>query len=132
MSHSALIADDTGADRHDRRDFDGSTIQQLRRSERINTSRVVVDHGSVIESITQRITPIASDAKVAASTILQLGAELREAQEVFAATGGLHACGLFDVEGKLLAARGEADPLMTAIETQLRSMLGIPAAGESS
>ncbi len=29
-------------------------------------------------------------------------------------------------------ARGEADPLMTAIETQLRSLLGIPASGEAS
>jgi len=29
-------------------------------------------------------------------------------------------------------ARGEADPLMTTIETQLRSLLGIPAAGEPS
>lgn len=29
-------------------------------------------------------------------------------------------------------ARGEADPLMTAIETQLRSMLGIPATGDAS
>ena len=29
-------------------------------------------------------------------------------------------------------ARGEADPLMTAIETQLRSMLGIPPTGEAS
>jgi len=58
-----------------------------------------------IESITRRVAPIASRAKVAAATILPLGARLRESQEVFAATGGLHACGLFDLEGKLVATR---------------------------
>jgi len=58
-----------------------------------------------IESITRRVAPIASRAKIAAATILPLGARLRESQEVFAATGGLHACGLFDLEGKLVATR---------------------------
>src|SRR6202035_98572 len=56
-------------------------------------------------SITRRIAPIASQVKIAAPTILQLGSRLRESQQVFAATGGLHACGLFDLEGQVLAAR---------------------------
>jgi FdhD protein len=78
--------------------------ERLKRNFTISSSCGVCGKTS-IESITQRIVPITSDAKVAASTILQLGAKLREAQEVFAVTGGLHACGLFDLAGKLLAVR---------------------------
>lgn len=38
-------------------------------------------------------------------TIMQMPARLREEQNLFAATGGLHACGLFDAEGQLLLLR---------------------------
>ena len=58
-----------------------------------------------IDAITRRIAPIESAAKIPASTILQLSSRLRESQQVFAATGGLHASGLFDLDGKLLAVR---------------------------
>jgi FdhD protein len=78
--------------------------ERLKRNFTISSSCGVCGKTS-IDSITQRITPIESRAQVTATTILALGAKLREVQEVFAATGGLHACGLFDLEGKLLAAR---------------------------
>ncbi len=42
---------------------------------------------------------------IQAGLIPQLPLRLREAQEVFEATGGLHAAGLFDGSGKLLALR---------------------------
>jgi FdhD protein len=78
--------------------------ERLKRNFTISSSCGVCGKTS-IDSITQRIVPIESRAAIAAATILQLSSRLREAQEVFAATGGLHACGLFDLEGKLLAAR---------------------------
>ena len=78
--------------------------ERLKRNFAISSSCGVCGKTS-IDSITQRITPIASRANVAAATILALGPKLRETQQVFAATGGLHACGLFDLEGNLLATR---------------------------
>jgi len=78
--------------------------ERLKRNFTISSSCGVCGKTS-IDSITQRIVPIASRAKITATTILALGAKLRAEQEVFAATGGLHACALFDLEGNLLAAR---------------------------
>jgi FdhD protein len=78
--------------------------ERLKRNFTISSSCGVCGKTS-IESITRRIAPIASSAKIAASRVLLLGDRLRDSQEVFATTGGLHACGLFDIEGKLLATR---------------------------
>jgi FdhD protein len=78
--------------------------ERLKRNFTISSSCGVCGKTS-IESITRRIAPITSRAKIAAPTLLMLGARLRESQRVFAATGGLHACGLFNLEGKLIATR---------------------------
>ena len=42
---------------------------------------------------------------ISSEIIHQLPATLRQAQEVFGATGGMHAAGLFDLEGNLLLVR---------------------------
>ena len=43
--------------------------------------------------------------RVGASILRDLPKQLREAQETFSRTGGLHAAGLFDRDGRLLALR---------------------------
>lgn len=51
-----------------------------------------------IEALERRIAPLTSRAAIAASALLRLPALMREAQAVFAATGGLHAAALFALE----------------------------------
>jgi len=78
--------------------------ERLKRNFTISSSCGVCGKTS-IEGITRRIAPIKTRSKIAASTLLELATKLRASQEVFAATGGLHACGLFDLEGTLMATR---------------------------
>ncbi len=59
-----------------------------------------------LEALEQRgVAPINSDARVSEQLILGLPERLREAQRVFATTGGLHAAALFDLNGALRAVR---------------------------
>jgi FdhD protein len=82
----------------------GRLRERLKRNFTMSSSCGICGKTS-IESIRHRITPIRSRAKIAASTLIGLASTLQESQKVFAATGGLHACGLFDLDGKLIAAR---------------------------
>ena len=56
---------------------------------------------ATIESIFQEFSPVASSLRISTETLLSLPQRLREAQETFERTGGLHASALFDAEGKL-------------------------------
>ena len=58
-----------------------------------------------IDEIEVRAGALAAGPVVDPSVILGLPDRLRAAQEVFEATGGLHAAGLFDPAGRLLAIR---------------------------
>ncbi|MDQ6623798.1 MAG: formate dehydrogenase accessory sulfurtransferase FdhD, partial [Verrucomicrobiota bacterium] len=60
---------------------------------------------ATIEAVRLSYPPIDDDAKIAAPTLLKLPAALRSAQQTFERTGGLHACGLFDLAGNLEIAR---------------------------
>jgi FdhD protein len=55
-----------------------------------------------IESLRARVPRVEADWTVPASVIASLPPTLRQAQRVFEATGGLHAAGLFDLDGRLL------------------------------
>ena len=58
-----------------------------------------------IEELAARCEPVASPASVPWSVLAMLPDRLRDAQTVFAATGGLHATGLFTTDGTLVTLR---------------------------
>ena len=58
-----------------------------------------------LEAVAVEAARVASDLQLPAGTISALPERLREAQAAFAATGGLHATGLFDAAGELLCIR---------------------------
>ena len=60
---------------------------------------------SSIEAVRQQFPPIEDDCTVAPQILSGLPATLAAAQETFKRTGGLHACALFDLAGKLLVLR---------------------------
>lgn len=51
------------------------------------------------------VMPISDDVTISAELLYSLPARMREAQRVFAATGGLHAAALFDESGSTIAVR---------------------------
>jgi FdhD protein len=58
-----------------------------------------------VDDVVRRCDPLPDGPAVAAATIHALPRTLREAQETFERTGGLHAAGLFDPEGGLIVLR---------------------------
>jgi len=58
-----------------------------------------------IESIFQRFPAVKADWQTSPALIASLPHKLRAAQETFATTGGLHASGLFDLDGNLIVLR---------------------------
>jgi FdhD protein len=71
-----------------------SLRKRLRRNFTISSSCGVCGKTS-IEAIQRRIAPIESDLVVTPAALLALAPMMRRAQEVFTATGGLHAAALF-------------------------------------
>ncbi|HWE39431.1 MAG TPA: formate dehydrogenase accessory sulfurtransferase FdhD [Isosphaeraceae bacterium] len=60
---------------------------------------------ATLDQVAIRTTLAAPGPVVSAATVLALPASLRRGQPVFDRTGGLHAAGLFDRDGRLLAVR---------------------------
>ena len=58
-----------------------------------------------IEAVHQHFPPVESKLNISAETLAQLPARLRDSQQTFAQTGGLHAAAIFDAHGQLVALR---------------------------
>lgn len=69
------------------------------------TSSCGVCGKGALEAVAVEAPRVESDLVVAAALVAELPERLREAQPTFAATGGLHATGLFDDRGELVCLR---------------------------
>ncbi len=79
-------------------------LERLRRHLFAGSSCGVCGKAS-IEAALGTAPPLDDPARFPAALLYELPARLRAAQAVFDETGGLHAAGLFDAEGRLLVAR---------------------------
>jgi FdhD protein len=79
-------------------------LERLKRSFYTSSSCGVCGKGA-LEAVAVEAPPVESEMRVPAAVVSGLPDRLREAQPTFAATGGLHATGLFDPGGELLCVR---------------------------
>jgi FdhD protein len=78
--------------------------ERLRRNFYTSSSCGVCGKGA-LEAVSVQAPRVESDLKVPAALVSELPDRLRGAQPTFAATGGLHATGLFSADGDLLCVR---------------------------
>jgi FdhD protein len=85
-------------------DAPGFDPERLRRSFYTTSSCGVCGKGA-LEAIAVEAARVEGELRVPASLVASLPEALAESQAAFAATGGLHATGLFDPDGRLLCLR---------------------------
>jgi FdhD protein len=100
---SARLPDDLAANTVDV-DAPGADLATVARSFYTSSSCGVCGKGA-LEAVAVEAPRTESDLRVPAGLAGSLPERLREAQAAFAATGGLHATGLFDAAGELLCLR---------------------------
>jgi FdhD protein len=83
---------------------EGVDLDRLKRNFYTSSSCGVCGKGA-LEAVAVEAPRVESDLRVSASLVGGLPERLRAAQPAFAATGGLHATGLFDADGQLLCVR---------------------------
>jgi FdhD protein len=100
---SARLPDDLAANTVDV-DAPGFDPERLRRSFYTSSSCGVCGKGA-LAAVAVEAARVESPLAVPPATVASLPGRLREAQAAFAATGGLHATGLFDANGELVCLR---------------------------
>lgn len=86
----------------------GVAVHDLARLERhfAMSSACGVCGRAQLEALTELgVTPIGDEVRIDASLLYALPERMREAQRIFASTGGLHAVALFDERGEAIAVR---------------------------
>ncbi len=79
--------------------------EKLERGTVMGSACGVCGKTSIENVIPSDAAPLVSDLRIRPEFLFALPGRLRESQSVFSTTGGLHAAGLFDAGGRLLALR---------------------------
>ncbi|MGH3032566.1 MAG: formate dehydrogenase accessory sulfurtransferase FdhD [Gaiellaceae bacterium] len=85
-------------------DAEGADLERLKRNFYTSSSCGVCGKGA-LEAVAVEAPRVESELRLPAAFVAELPERLRTAQPAFAATGGLHATGLFDAGGELLWVR---------------------------
>src|SRR5436305_6152161 len=101
--NEARLTDDLAANTVDV-DAPGFDPARLRRSFYTTSSCGVCGKGA-LEAVAVEAPQVESKLRVPAALVVEFPERLRVAQAAFAATGGLHATGLFGTDGQLVCAR---------------------------
>ena len=80
-------------------------LEGLERQGVVSSACGVCGRRSIRDLEGRGVAPVCSDAEVGEGVLLELPHSLRRAQGLFRRTGGLHAAGLFSLEGELIAVR---------------------------
>lgn len=80
-------------------------LQPLERHFFTSSSCGVCGKAGIDAIATRGVEPVVGEVALSSSVLQGFPEELRKSQRVFESTGGLHAAGLFSVDGTLLAAR---------------------------
>jgi FdhD protein len=99
----AEVPDDLAANTIDV-DAPDADLSRLKRNFYTSSSCGVCGKGA-LEAVAVEAPRVEGDLRVAAAVVASLPDRLRDDQRAFAATGGLHATGLFTADGELLVAR---------------------------
>jgi FdhD protein len=113
-------------------DVDDFDLERLRRNFYTSSSCGVCGKGA-LEAVAVSAARVESDLTIPPEVVGTLPGRLREAQPTFAATGGLHATGLFTAEGELLCVRedvGRHNAMDKVIGFAFRERL-LPLAGHA-
>jgi FdhD protein len=113
-------------------DVDDFDLERLRRNFYTSSSCGVCGKGA-LEAVAVSAPRVESDLTIPTEVVATLPGRLREAQPTFAATGGLHATGLFTAEGELLCVRedvGRHNAMDKVIGFAFRERL-LPLAGHA-
>ncbi len=100
---SARLPDDLAANAVEV-DAPGFDLERVRRNFYTSSSCGVCGKGA-LEAVAVEAPRIESELRVPLDVLISLPGLLRSSQPAFAATGGLHATGLFDARGELLCLR---------------------------
>jgi FdhD protein len=103
-ARAARLPDDLAANTVEVEVDAGFDLERVQRNFYTSSSCGVCGKGA-LEAVSVEAARVESALHVSTALVASLPERLREAQATFAATGGLHATGLFDAEGTLLCLR---------------------------